>query len=77
MIFPASRTPEMNLLTAPVEGIQRGMAQVDAAAQNLAGGEVTPENMVEMIEGAAVVKANAVSSRTSSDLVGTLLDTFA
>lgn len=77
MISPVSRTPEMNLLTAPVEGIQRGMAQVNAAAQNLAAGAITPENMVGMIEGTAVVKANAASLHTSSDIVGTILDTFA
>lgn len=77
MISPVSRTPEMNLLTAPAEGIQRGMAQVNAAAQNMAAGAITPENVVGMIEGSAVVKANAVSSRVSSDLVGTILDTFA
>jgi hypothetical protein len=33
--------------------------------------------MVDLVEGGAVVKANAMSLRTTSEIVGTLLDTFA
>jgi hypothetical protein len=67
----------MNLLSAPVEGIRRGVEQANAASQNLANGEISPENMVNLMEGGAVVKANAISLRTGGEIVGTLLDTFA
>lgn len=67
----------MNLLSAPVEGIRRGVEQASTASQSLTNGELTPENMVGLVEGGAVVKANAISLRTGSDIVGTLLDTFA
>jgi hypothetical protein len=77
MISPVSRTPEMNLLSASVEGVRRGVEQATTASQSLANGELTPGNMVDLVEGGAVVKANAMSLRTSSEIVGTLLDTFA
>lgn len=77
VISPISRNTEMSLLSAPAEGIRLGMAQAVTAANQISNGEVSPDNVVRLMEANVMVKANAAVLRTGSETVGTLLDTLA
>jgi hypothetical protein len=65
------------LYTAPMDGVRQGMADAAAAAGDLAEGDLSPDNVVAMIQAEMLVKANAISVRTADQLIGSLLDTLA
>jgi hypothetical protein len=64
----------MDLFAAPLEGMRRGIAQANKAAENLASGDISPENVVMQIQAEVLVKANAVAARTAADLLGAIID---
>lgn len=66
-----------DLFAAPLEGMRRGMERTNRAAENLAEGEITPENVVGLMQGEALVKANAAYFRTVENVLGSLLNTRA
>ncbi len=65
------------LLAAPLQGMQRGMQQLNTAAARVAEGDVSPENVVQQIQAEVMVTANAVTARTVDQILGSLLDTLA
>lgn len=65
------------LLAVPLQGIQRGMEQLNTAAGRVAEGDVSPENVVQQIQAEVMVKANAMTARTVDTILGSLLDTLA
>ena len=77
MISPLGSQPRMDLFAAPLEGMRRGAARLNATAENIARGEVTPENAAGLIQAGILAKANAVAVRTADEILGTLLDTTA
>jgi hypothetical protein len=77
MISPAGASGPKDLFAAPLEGIRRGVAQVGEAAQKIAQGDVSPENVVAQIQGEILVKANAAVLRKTDEILGALLDTTA
>jgi hypothetical protein len=66
-----------DLFAAPRQGIQRGFEQLGAASQQIAQGEITPDNAVQLIQAEMLVKANTVAARTAGEILGTLIDTLA
>ena len=74
MISPINSSSRINPFAAPVDGIRRAITQAGAASEKLADGEITPENMVALLEAKALVKANAASIRTADEIRRTLLD---
>lgn len=66
-----------DLFAAPRQGIQRGFEQLGAAAEQIAQGEISPENVVQQIQAEILVKANVASARTADEILGSLLDTLA
>jgi hypothetical protein len=64
-----------SLFSNPLEGMQRGFKQAADASAKIADGDVSPENMVSMIQAEVLVKANAVVARTADKLLGAFLDT--
>lgn len=66
-----------DLFAAPRQGIERGIQQMNTAAAAIANGDVSPENVVQEIQAAVLVKANAVSARTAGEILGSLIDTLA
>jgi len=65
------------LLSNPLEGMRRGFQQASDASAKIADGDVSPENMVSMIQAEVLVKANAVVAQTADKLLGAFLDTKA
>jgi hypothetical protein len=65
---------QLELFEAPKQGMQRAFAQAGEAAARIADGEVTPDNMVALLESEALVKANAAVLRTADDMIGWLFD---
>jgi hypothetical protein len=75
MISPTGSSPaRVNLLSAPMEGIRRGVEQASQAATRIASGDVSPANIVSQIQAEILVKANAVSMRIADELLGSLID---
>ncbi len=75
MISPTdSATRGLNLFAAPLQGIQRGMAQAGEAVQKIASGDLSPENIVQQMQAEVLVKANATALRTADEILGALLD---
>lgn len=75
MISPVRNVGDPStLLSAPVEGMRRGAAKAAQAGNGLAKGEDLPGNMVELIEAAVLVKANAIAARTADELIGSILN---
>jgi len=75
MISPTdSSAGSLNLFAAPLQGIQRGLAQADEAARKIAAGDVSPQNVVDQMEASILVKANVASMRTADEVLGALLD---
>jgi hypothetical protein len=62
---------------SPLEGIRRGVSQANAAAAGIAQGDVSPENMVGLIEAGVQVKAGAAVERAADQTLGSLLDAVA
>lgn len=77
MVSSLSPSAHSNLFAAPLQGIQRGMQQMGAAAQRVAEGDVSAANVVQQIEAEMLVKANVVAARTVDEILGSLLDTLA
>ena len=53
------------------------MRQMAAAAENMANGDISPENVVQQIQAEVLVKANVVAARTADEILGSLIDTLA
>jgi hypothetical protein len=66
-----------DLFSASQDGIRRGVSRANAAAARIAQGEVTPENMVGLIEAGIQIKASVAAARAADQTLGTLLDTVA
>ena len=65
-----------NLFAAPLQGMQRGVQQMNVAAERVAEGDLSPGNVVEQIQAEMLVKANVVAARTADEILGSLLDTL-
>lgn len=50
------------------------MRQQAESGERIAEGDLSPENMIGLIEAEAMVKANAVVLRSADELLGSLLD---
>ncbi len=77
MISSIEASGQPNLFAAPMRGIQRGMQQMSEAAQKVAEGDISAENVVQQISAEMLVKANAVAARTADEILGSLIDTLA
>ena len=66
-----------DLFAAPRQGIERGIQQLNTAAGRIAQGDLSPGNVVQIIEAEMLVKANAVTARTAGDILGSLINTLA
>jgi hypothetical protein len=64
----------MDLFAAPLEGMRRGLAQAGQAAEKVASGDLSPENVVAQIQAGVLVKANAVAVQTADELLGSIID---
>jgi len=73
----SSASNASNLFSNPLEGMRRGFQQANDASAKIADGDVSPENMVSMIQAEVLVKANAVVAQTADKLLGAFLDTKA
>lgn len=58
----------------PLAGMRRAVEQANSAAQRIAEGDVSPENMVSTMEAKIMMKANAVTLKAADSMLGTLLD---
>jgi hypothetical protein len=65
---------QLELFEAPKQGMQRAFAQAGEAAERIAAGEVTPDNMIDLMEAEALAKANTAVLRTADDMIGWLFD---
>ncbi len=77
MTSSISSTGTPDFFVAPRAGIKRGFERMNKAAANIANGDVSPENMIGLIEASAQVKASAEVVRVSDDATKSLFDTFA
>ena len=77
MISPVGSLGNANLFSAPLDGFQRSKALAGQAGLNIAKGQVTPENMVNLIQAEVLAKANAATVRTGDQMVGSLLNAVA
>ncbi|HTZ21961.1 MAG TPA: hypothetical protein VMC06_13840 [Opitutaceae bacterium] len=66
-----------DMFFAPQEGVRRGVSQANGIAASIAQGDVSPENMVGLVEAGIQVKASAAVERAADQTIGTLLDTVA
>jgi len=62
------------LFTAPVQGIKRGVAEANGAAQKIAEGAITPDNFTALIQAGIEIKANRAVAVTANEMVGSLFD---
>ena len=62
---------------SPLEGMRRGISEANAAAAGIAQGDVSPENMVGLMEGQIQVKSSAAVERAADQTLGSLLDAVA
>ena len=77
-MIPALGSPvRVDMFFAPQEGMSRGVSQANAAAAGIAQGDVSPENMVGLVEAGIQVKASAAAERAADQTIGTLLDAVA
>jgi hypothetical protein len=74
MISPIASQGRMDLFAAPLEGMRRGAAQAGQAAQNIAAGDLSPENVVAQIQAETLVKANAIAAKTAAGILGSIID---
>jgi hypothetical protein len=76
MISPAGSAGSNanNYFAAPLEGIRRGMAQAGEAAEKMARGDLSPENVVAQIQAEVLVKANVAVMRTTQEILGSIID---
>jgi hypothetical protein len=77
MISSVASSPaysQLELFEAPRQGMQRAFAQAGEAAQRISEGDVSPDNMVDLLEAEALAKANAAVIRSADDMIGWLFD---
>jgi hypothetical protein len=77
MISSVASSPaygQLELFEAPRQGMQRAFAQAGEAAQRISEGDVSPDNMVDLLEAESLAKANAAVLRTADDMIGWLFD---
>jgi hypothetical protein len=60
-----------------VQGIRRAINQADKAGENIAAGQIEPDNMIDLLQAAILVKANAATLKTADEMLGAILDTRA
>ena len=65
---------QLELFEAPRQGMQRAFSQAADSAERIADGEITPDNMVGLLESEALARANAAVLRTADDMIGWLFD---
>ena len=74
MVAGIASARRVELLAAPMEGMRKGLRQAEEAAERIADGDISPENVVAQMEGMRMVQANAASARTAQAIVGSLLN---
>lgn len=57
-----------------MKGMTRSVEQFNKAAGKIASGDLSPENMVDMMQSEKMVKASTVALRTQDEVIGTLLN---
>jgi len=77
MISTVGSPPRADMFFSPLEGMRRGISEANAAAAGIAQGDVSPENMVGLMEGQIQVKASAAVERAADQTLGSLLDAVA
>ena len=60
-----------------LSGMQKAVSKMDGAAQKMADGDVSPDQVVELTQAAILAKANALTERTADQLYGSMLNTVA
>jgi len=65
------------VLQTALAGLNRATGKVNAAAANIAAGELDPKDVVDLKLGETAFKANAAVVRTAQDLDQHLLDILA
>jgi hypothetical protein len=73
-VAASSHYGQLELFEAPRQGMQRAFAQAGDAAQRISEGEVTPDNMIDLLEAEALAKANAAVLRSADNMIGWLFD---
>ncbi len=58
-------------------GFKKAAGTMDKAAQNIASGDVDPEQLVSLSQAEILAKANALAMRTADQLYGSMLNTVA
>ena len=75
MINPTgSSSASSYFYTAPVSGMRRAEQQANTAAESIASGDLSAENMVSLNESKIMMKANAATLKAADSMMGTLLD---
>lgn len=64
----------MDALSSAYSGMMAASRQLDATAQSVAGGDVTPVSAVGMITAKTDFQANAAVMKTADQMLGSLLD---
>jgi hypothetical protein len=77
MISGVQSSRLLGLFGAPLDGLRRSQRKLEENAQAIARGDLSPDNIVGLIEAEKSFKANAVVVRTADRMVGTILDTLA
>ena len=57
--------------------MQRAFAQAGDAAGRIADGDVSPDNMVDLLEAGTLAKANVAVMHAADDMIGWLFDEMA
>lgn len=63
-----------NAVSTALEGLKKASGQIEQAAQNIAEGAVSAEDVVSLSLAATSFKANAAVIRTENETMQTLLD---
>lgn len=66
-----------SILGHALYGLNRAFDQADGAARRIAGGEVEPEPITDLMAAETAVKANAAVVRAADEMDGHLLDILA
>jgi hypothetical protein len=74
MISTVGPNVSAGLLTAPAQGMKRGLNEANGAAQKIAEGAITPDNFTALIQAGIEIKANRAVAITADEMIGTLLD---
>ncbi len=74
MINPTRAGITADLFSAPMAGIRKSVQDMDDASEAITQGDVTPGNIAGQIQAEILFKANAISLRTASEVIGSLLD---